>query len=107
MYYDGDLTLILERMAADSAIRRELLWLRAKEKEDEETARELEELEPGLRERMAELVRDLAKRRRGSRSEATHTSSKPGARTGAREFAFHSPHELWSCDWLPAADRQS
>jgi hypothetical protein len=57
-----DLASVLERIASDPAIRRELLWLRAKEKNDEETVKDLEEVEPGLRERMAVLVAEFVAR---------------------------------------------
>ena len=57
-----DLASVLERIASDPAIRRELLWLRAKEKFDEETAKDLEKVEPGLRDRMAALVDDFVAR---------------------------------------------
>jgi hypothetical protein len=54
--YDFDLALALERICAVPRVRRELLWLRAKEKEDHRSVRDLERAEPGLKEEMAELV---------------------------------------------------
>jgi hypothetical protein len=42
----------LRRVCAHDQIRRELLWLRAQEKEDAESIDSLERADPGLRERM-------------------------------------------------------
>ena len=39
---------VLQQIIADAHARRELLWLRAQEKEDAAMARELEEIDPGL-----------------------------------------------------------
>jgi hypothetical protein len=39
---------VLERIVADPRARRELLWLRAKEKGDDEAARDLESVDPEL-----------------------------------------------------------
>jgi hypothetical protein len=52
----------IHRMCADPLIRRELLWLRAMENEDEATARDLEAIQPGLREHMRELVSEFVER---------------------------------------------
>ena len=57
-----ELATVIERMCRDPAIRRELLWLRAKEKLDQETAQSLEEVEPALRDRMATLVAEFVAR---------------------------------------------
>ena len=45
----------LERIAADDHARRELLWLRAMEKEDTETALDLEQVDPGLLDRLGDV----------------------------------------------------
>lgn len=42
----------LDRICRDPRERRELLWLRAKSKEDEDDARALLETDPGIRERL-------------------------------------------------------
>ena len=42
----------IQRITQDDGSRRELLWLRAVEKGDERSRRDLEEIEPGLRRRM-------------------------------------------------------
>ncbi len=39
---------VLEKIVADADARRELLWLRAHEKEDEDEARALERTDPGI-----------------------------------------------------------
>jgi hypothetical protein len=41
-----------QTIVGDAAARRELLWLRAKEKEDEEAAAALERLDPGIVDRV-------------------------------------------------------
>jgi hypothetical protein len=56
---DSAFVVAFERMCENAVIRRELLWIRANEKEDLETARDLEAYQPGLRERMAELVAEF------------------------------------------------
>ena len=43
---------VLKRIIGDAHARRELLWLRAHEKEDVAMARELEEIDPGLVQRL-------------------------------------------------------
>jgi len=54
---DGsDIVSRLERVIDNPTARRELLWLRAKEKQDEASARSLEKVEPGLATRMRALV---------------------------------------------------
>ncbi|MBK8998828.1 MAG: hypothetical protein IPM35_24150 [Myxococcales bacterium] len=45
-----------DRLCRDAPARRELLWLMAMSKQDRDTARELEGLDPGLRRRLAPLV---------------------------------------------------
>ncbi len=42
----------LERACAEDETRRDLLWLRAQEKEDDESIESLERVDPGLRARM-------------------------------------------------------
>lgn len=49
----------LERIAADDHARRELLWLRAMEKADSDTALDLERLDPGLRDRLRDVCSDF------------------------------------------------
>ncbi len=56
---DYDWVAVLDRMCRNAAIRRELLWLRAKETADQESARDLREIEPGLVEHTARLVEDF------------------------------------------------
>jgi len=46
---------ILESICEDPALRRQFLWLRAREKGDLETARDLEGVDPTLSRRVAEL----------------------------------------------------
>lgn len=53
---------IVEQMCGDPHARRELLWLRAKEKEDEETVRDLERIDPGVVERLVAAGFDIAER---------------------------------------------
>ncbi len=53
---------IVRKIAADPLARRELLWLRAHEKEDIAMARDLEEIDPGLRERLRAAGVDLTER---------------------------------------------
>ena len=51
---------VLKRIVGDAHARRELLWLRAHEKEDVAMARELEEIDPGLVERLRAAGIDFA-----------------------------------------------
>lgn len=51
-----------ERIVADDHARRELLWLRAKEKEDEETVRGLEAVDPRLVGRLLAAGADIEER---------------------------------------------
>lgn len=53
---------IVRKIAADPHARRELLWLRAREKEDLAMARDLEEIDPGLLERLRAAGVDLTER---------------------------------------------
>ena len=61
----------LRRVTTHDQIRRELLWLRAQEKEDVESIESLERADPGLRHRMRafmaetrpDLIEDPRKRR--------------------------------------------
>jgi hypothetical protein len=46
----------LKRIIQDSEVRRDLLWLRAQEKEDAESVASLERADPGLRSRMDVLI---------------------------------------------------
>ena len=57
-----DELLIVKRLMADGHARRELLWLRAKEKEDEATARDLERVDPGVVQRLQAAGADIAER---------------------------------------------
>jgi hypothetical protein len=52
----------LVRICDDAEARRELLWLRAMEKDDEESARDLERIDPGLLARMMPLVEEYLER---------------------------------------------
>jgi len=47
-----------KRIVRDDRARRDLLWLRAQEKEDGESIESLERVDPGLRARMEKLMRD-------------------------------------------------
>jgi hypothetical protein len=53
----SELAARLARICNDDEQRREMLWLRAMEKGDEPTARDLERIDPGLRERVADVRR--------------------------------------------------
>lgn len=54
---DGDaMTRKLKRITQDSEVRRDLLWLRAQEKEDAESVVSLERADPQLRGRMEVLM---------------------------------------------------
>lgn len=53
---------ILESICKDPALRRQFLWLRAREKGDVETARDLEAVDPTLRTRVAALQADFIAR---------------------------------------------
>ena len=53
---------IVRKIVDDARARRELLWLRAHEKEDVAMARELEEIDPGLVDRLRAAGVDLADR---------------------------------------------
>jgi hypothetical protein len=46
----------LERIADDDEARRELLWLRAMEKDDVASAMDLESVDPRLRDRMTDVL---------------------------------------------------
>lgn len=50
---------VVRRIVSDAHARRELLWLRAHEKEDVALARELEEIDPGLVDRLRAAGIDL------------------------------------------------
>lgn len=67
MTQDHDYVTVLDRIATNSMMRRELLWLRAKETDDEETVLDLEQVEPTLAARMQQLVAQF--RARGGRLE--------------------------------------
>jgi hypothetical protein len=62
MNSDIDYSTALDRIAANSWMRRELLWLLAKHKGDEETMLDLETVEPGLAEHMRAIVTDYEAR---------------------------------------------
>ena len=51
---------VVETIVANAHARRELLWLRAHEKEDLTMARELEEIDPGLIDRLRTAGIDLS-----------------------------------------------
>ena len=48
----------LRRITQDAELRRDLLWLRAQEKDDEESRASLERVDPQLRQRMEILLAD-------------------------------------------------
>ena len=48
----------LRRITHDAELRRDLLWLRAQEKDDEESRASLERVDPQLRQRMEILLAD-------------------------------------------------
>ena len=54
--YEDEVEL-LDALCKDPDARRELLWLRAKEKEDDESLRSLERVDPTLRGRLADVAR--------------------------------------------------
>jgi hypothetical protein len=59
---------IFERIVRNVDARRELLWLRAKEKEDDEAAFDLERIDPGIIERLRASGADIEERQsEGSR----------------------------------------
>ncbi|MBN9166525.1 MAG: hypothetical protein BGO98_05820 [Myxococcales bacterium 68-20] len=53
---------IVRKIAADPHARRELLWLRAREKDDIALASDLEEIDPGLLDRLRAAGVDLTER---------------------------------------------
>ena len=61
---DYDFEAALKQICADPATRRELLFLRALEKEDEVTLLDLESVQPGLRAHVERLVADHSLRNR-------------------------------------------
>jgi hypothetical protein len=50
----------LERIAADDHARRELLWLRAMEQEDHDSAIDLEKIDPELLDRLGDVIHAFA-----------------------------------------------
>jgi hypothetical protein len=54
--------VVLQKLMADDHARRELLWLRAKEKEDDITARDLERVDPELVRRLRDAGADVSER---------------------------------------------
>jgi hypothetical protein len=50
-----DYATVIERICADDTLRRQFLWLRAREKGDVETARDLESIDPTLSPAVAKL----------------------------------------------------
>lgn len=54
----------LERIGLNPIARRELLWIRAKEKGDRRTARDYERMDPGLKARMQALLEQRPEDRR-------------------------------------------
>ena len=53
---------VFAKIVENTHARRELLWLRAQEKEDFETARSLEEIDPGLVGRLSAAGFDIGER---------------------------------------------
>jgi hypothetical protein len=53
---------VLDVIVSDVKARRELLWLRAKEKGDEATARDLVRIDPGIVDRLSVAGFDVAER---------------------------------------------
>jgi hypothetical protein len=62
----------LRRITQDPELRRDLLWLRAQEKEDEESRASLERADPRLRERMDILLADTRPDRMEDRRARRH-----------------------------------
>jgi hypothetical protein len=68
---------IIRMMCEDTTTRRELLWLRAKEKEDHETVADLERIDPNLAERMRDVEATIGdelddRKRREAYAQAWH-----------------------------------
>jgi hypothetical protein len=53
---------LLDRICSEPTLRRQFLWLRAQEKGDIATVRDLEAVDPALSSRMAALVREFVAR---------------------------------------------
>jgi hypothetical protein len=83
---DDDDAAALRRDCDDARARRELLWLRAMEKGDEESVRDLELVEPGLRQHTQAVVAGC--RQRGG-AWVTERRDAYGDRFLER-FAFHA-----------------
>jgi hypothetical protein len=62
MDWNIDYSAALDRIVANARMRRELLWLLAKDKGDEGTVLDLEIIEPGLAEHMQRLVAEFRAR---------------------------------------------
>ena len=85
---DIDYASALDRIAADSHRRRELLWLLAKLKDDDETSKDLESVEPGLALHMRELVSDFSAR--GERLETPRERRDAFERLYRERFEHHA-----------------
>lgn len=53
---------VIDRICRDPTLRRQFLWLRAQEKDDMETVRDLEAVDPALSRRMASLEAEFEAR---------------------------------------------
>jgi hypothetical protein len=87
---DREADLLVQEMCANDAIRREMLWLRAKEKGDEDTARDLESVDPTLKTRLLPIVMRIEHRHfRSSREESEAWSEE-----WHRRLEFHTARIL-------------
>jgi hypothetical protein len=81
------LVAALDRIARDPAARRELLWLRAKEKDDLETVRSLERADPGLGERLRPFEQKLF----GDEGSCSRDRQDAYARLWTERLGCHAP----------------
>jgi hypothetical protein len=76
------------RICRDNEARRELLWLRAKEKDDEDAARSLERADPGIVARLMPVVEDYLAR--GHRMDTWRERSEGYGELWDERFAYHA-----------------
>jgi hypothetical protein len=76
---------IFEKLVADTRARRELLWLRAKEKGDEGAAADLERMDPEIISRLREAGLDLD----GSPNERREARRERFGRLSDERFEHH------------------
>jgi hypothetical protein len=82
-----DYATLFDTIAADATARRELLWLAAMRNGASDMARELEELEEGLRETMALVVSEYA--RRGHRFDRPKHRRRAYDKLFEERFRYH------------------